>query len=76
MVYKGTTFTYWEKTEQVLPVRVSINDRDHLLHNLIVISGCLNAKAGGAELMPAGEELCLLQGNHEQAFSPGKASTV
>lgn len=25
--------------------------------------------------MPADEELCLLQGNHEQAFTPGKAFT-
>lgn len=75
MVYKGTTFTSWEKTEQVLLVRFQINDRDHLLHSIIVISCCLNAKAGGGELMPAGEELCLLQGNQEQAFTPGMAFT-
>lgn len=25
--------------------------------------------------MPAGEELCLLQRNHEQAFTPGKTFT-
>lgn len=75
MVYKGTTFTFWEKTEQVLLVRFPINDRDHLLHSAVVISCCPNAKAGGAELMPAGEELCLLQRNHEQAFMSGKAFT-
>lgn len=75
MVYKGTKFTSWEMTERVLLVELPINDRDHLLYNLTVISFCLNAKAGGAELIPAGEKLCLLQGNHKQAFTPGKTFT-
>lgn len=75
MVYKGTKFTSWEMAERVLLVGFPINDRDHLLCNLTVISCCLNAKAGGAELIPAGEKLCVLQGNHEQAFTPGKTFT-